>query len=95
MNSWGYRLAGGLSYQGVFGGLTLEPRVLWTHDVDGVTPGPVSTFLEDRKSLTFALGSRYINRWTANLSYTKFFGAGDSNFIRDRDLVRFRVSYTF
>ena len=94
-NSWGYRLAGGLTYQGVFGGLTLSPRVLWTHDVDGVTPGPVSTFLEDRKSLTFALGSRYIDRWTANLSYTKFFGAGDSNFIRDRDLVRFRVSYTF
>jgi len=95
MNSWGYRLAGSLTYPGVFGGLTLQPRMLWTHDVDGVTPGPVSTFLEDRKSLTFALGASYINRWTGNLSYTKFFGAGDSNFIQDRDLVRFRVSYTF
>jgi hypothetical protein len=95
MNSWGYRLAGVLTYQGVLGGLTLEPRIVWTHDVDGVTPAPVSSFLEDRKSLTFALGSRYIDRWTANLSYTKFFGAGNQNFIRDRDIVRLRVSYTF
>ena len=95
MNSWGYRLAGVLTYQSILGGLTLEPRVLWTHDVDGVTAAPVSTFLEDRKSLTFALGSQYIDRWTANLAYTKFFGAGNRNFIRDRDVVRLRVSYTF
>jgi len=95
MNSWGYRLAGVLTYQGILGGLTLEPRVLWTHDVDGVTAAPVSTFIEDRKSLTFALGSQYIDRWTANLSYTKFFGAGNQNYIRDRDIVRLRVSYTF
>jgi hypothetical protein len=94
-NSWGYRLAGVLTYRGVFGGLTLEPRVLWTHDVGGVTPAPVSTFLEDRKSFTLALGARYIDRWTANLSYTNFFGAGRQNFLRDRDMVRFRVSYTF
>lgn len=94
-NSWGYRLAGVLTYPGVFGGLTLEPRVLWTHDVGGVTPSPVSTFLEGRKSFTLGLAARYIDRWTANLSYTNFFGAGRQNFLRDRDLVRFRVSYTF
>jgi len=94
-NSWGYRLAGTLTYPGVFGALTLQPRVLWTHDVDGVTPAPVSTFLEHRKSLTLALSGLYINRWTANLAYTNFLGAGRQNFIRDRDLVRFRVSYSF
>ena len=94
-NSWGYRLVGSLTYPGIFGGVTLQPRILWTHDVSGVTPAPVSTFLEDRKSLTLALAGLYINSWTANLSYTNFLGAGKRNTIRDRDLVRFRVSYTF
>jgi len=94
-NSVGYRLGGSLIYAGVFGGVTLVPRVLFTHDVDGITPAPVSTFVEGRKSLTFGLGASYINRVTANLSYTDFFGAGDRNLLRDRDLVRFRVSYSF
>ena len=48
--SWGYRIGGSLIYNGVFGGLTLVPALLWTHDVNGVTPAPISTFLEDRKS---------------------------------------------
>jgi hypothetical protein len=93
--SWGYRLGAGLTYEGVLGGLTVEPRVLFTHDVQGVTPAPVSTFVEGRKSFTLGLGLVYINRVTANLSYTSFFGAGDRNLLGDRDLVRFRVSYTF
>jgi hypothetical protein len=94
-SSWGYRLGGALTYNGVLGGLTLVPRVLWTHDVGGYTPVPVSTFVEGRKSFTAGLGLVYINRWTANLSYTSFFGAGSRNLVRDRDLVRFRVSYAF
>lgn len=94
-NSAGYRLGGALTYEGVLGGFTLVPRILFTHDIDGVTPAPVSTFVEDRKSLTLALGLGYINRLTANLSYTSFFGAGDRNLLRDRDLARFRVSYSF
>jgi hypothetical protein len=94
-SSWGYRLGAGLTYEGVLGGLTLEPRVLFTHDVHGVTPAPVNTFVEGRRSFTLGLGLGYINRVTANLSYTSFFGAGERNLLADRDLVRFRVSYTF
>ena len=92
--SWGYRLGGSLIYNGVFGGLTLVPALLWTHDVNGVTPAPLGTFLEDRKSITAALGVSFINQWTANLSVTNFLNSSES-LIRDRDLVRFRVSYNF
>jgi hypothetical protein len=94
-DSWGYRLGGSLTYEGVFGGLSVTPAVLFTHDMHGTTPAPVSTFLEDRKSFTAAIGLGYINRWTGNLSYTSFFGAGDRNLINDRDLLRLRISYTF
>jgi hypothetical protein len=92
--SWGYRIGGSLIYNGVFGGLTLVPAVLWTQDVNGVTPAPLGTFLEDRQSLTVALGAEYINQWTANLTYTNFLNNSES-LIRDRDLLSFRVSYTF
>ena len=94
-DSYGYRVIGTMNYDGVFGGLNLIPRVLWTHDVHGVTPAPVSTFVSGRKSLTLGLGARYINRWTADLAYTRFFGGGGDNLLRDRDVFRFRVSYTF
>ena len=94
-DSWGYRLGGSLTYAGVLGGLSVTPALLFTHDVGGTTPAPVSTFLEERKSFTAALGLSYVNRWTGNLSYTSFFGAGDRNLTNDRDLIRLRISYTF
>lgn len=94
-DSWGYRLGGSLTYDGVLGGISLVPRFLFTHDLRGTTPAPVSTFVEERKSFTAGLGLNYINRWTGNLSYTSFFGAGDRNLLKDRDLVRLRISYTF
>ena len=92
--SWGYRLGGSLIYHGVFGGFTVVPALLWTHDVNGATPVPLGTFLEDRKSITAALGVSFINQWTANLSYTNFL-SGSESLIRDRDMVRFRMSYNF
>ncbi len=94
-DSWGYRFSGSLTYQGILGGITLVPRFLFTHDLHGTTPAPVGTFVEERKSFTAGLGLNYINRWTGNLSYTNFFGAGDRNLLNDRDLLRLRISYTF
>jgi len=93
-SSWGYRLGGSLIYNGVLGGLTLAPALLWTHDVNGVTPAPLGTFLEDRKSISAVLNSSYISQWTASLGYTHFLN-GNESLIRDRDLLSFRVSYTF
>jgi len=94
-DSWGYRLGGSLTYEGVLGGLSVTPSLLFTHDVRGTTPAPVSTFLEERKSFTAGIGLGYINRWTGSLSYTSFFDAGDRNLVTDRDLLRLRISYTF
>jgi hypothetical protein len=94
-DSWGYRLIGQLSYNNVFGGLNLSPRVVFTHDVDGVTPAPFGTFAEDRMSLSFGVGATYIRAWSADLSYTNFFNAGSDNLLNDRDVVKFRISYSF
>ncbi len=92
-NSWGYRIFGQLEYTSVFGGLNVKPQVLFTDDVKGNTPAPLSAFREDRKSFTVALGLDYINRWEMNLSYTNFFDGEPGNPLVDRDFIRLQLRY--
>ncbi|MGB5209522.1 MAG: DUF1302 domain-containing protein [Gammaproteobacteria bacterium] len=92
-NSWGYRILGQMEYTSVFGGLNVLPRLLFTHDVQGYTPAPVSSFSEERKSFSVGLGFSYINRWEADLSYTSFFDGEPGNQLIDRDFVRLQVRY--
>jgi hypothetical protein len=94
-DSVGYRLIGALTYSSVFGAMNVEPRVVWTHDVSGVTPGPFGNFLEDRMSCTAGLGLNVTNTWTADLSYSTFFGAGRFDTSNDRDFVRLNLSYYY
>lgn len=93
--SWGYRLVTKLDYNNAIGAATLSPRIAWQHDVDGTTPGPGGNFVEDRKAVTLGLSANYLNSWTADLSYTNFFGAGRYNLINDRDLVAANIKYSF
>ncbi len=93
--SWGYRLVGKLDYNNAIGAVTLSPRIAWAHDVDGTSPGPSSNFIEDRKAITFGLGANYLNSWTADVSYTNFFGAGRYNLVNDRDFVAMNIKYSF
>jgi hypothetical protein len=92
-NSWGYKIIGQMEYTSVFGGLNVLPRVVFTHDVQGYTPAPVSSFVEDRKSISVGVGFNYINRWEADLSYTNFFDGEPVNQLTDRDFVRLQVRY--
>jgi hypothetical protein len=93
--SWGYRLVGKLDYNNAIGAVTLSPRIAWAHDVDGNSPNPGGNFLEHRKAITVGLEANYLNSWSADLSYTDFFGAGRYNLINDRDFVSFNVKYSF
>ena len=94
--SWGYRSAVRADYNNAFGtAFTLSPRVAFNHDVNGTTPGPGGNFIEDRKSLTFGVEANYLNQWSADVSYTRFFGAGIFNLISDRDFVSVNAKYSF
>ena len=93
--SWGYRAVAKLDFNNAIGAVTLSPRIAWAHDVEGNSPGPGGNFLEDRKAITYGLGADYQNTWSADLSYTDFFGAGRYNLINDRDFVSFNVKYSF
>ncbi len=91
-SSWGYRLRGALTYNDVFAGVNLTPRIAWSHDVNGVSPN--TNFNEGAKALTLDITAEYLNRYTGTLAYTTFSG-GDYNAIVDRDFLSFSVSVSF
>ncbi len=95
-SSWGYRLVTRLDYNSAFGtAFNVSPRLAFAHDVNGTTPGPGGSFVEDRKSLTAGIAIDYLQKWSGDLSYTRFFGAGIANLISDRDFAAFNVKYSF
>lgn len=69
-SSWGYRFVSRLDYNNVIGSINLSPRVIWFHDVNGVS----GNFNEDTKTLGIGLGVDYLNRWQADIAYTTFMG---------------------
>ncbi len=94
--SWGYRLAAKATYENVWGtAISLAPRVAFYHDVNGTTPGPGGSFVEDRKSVSVGVEANYLSKWVFDLAYTNFFGAGSFNLIRDRDFVQIAARYSF
>jgi hypothetical protein len=93
--TWGYRLVGKLDYTNVFAGVNMSPRVVFSHDVDGITPDPLFLFIEKRKSVSLGLSFDYQSRWAADITYNSFFdGVGTTNKLEDRDYVSFNIKYS-
>jgi hypothetical protein len=94
-DSWGYRVLAGLTYEGVLGGLTVQPYAAWFHDVHGITPGPGGAFVEGRKAASAGFTVDYTNTWLLQVGYTTFLGAGRFNLLNDRDFVRFQLTWFY
>lgn len=93
--AWGYRFVGKLDYNDVFAGINVSPKIVFSHDVNGITPDPLFLFVEDRKSVSLGLGFDYQSRWSADLNYNSFFGGvGTTNQMEDRDYVSFNIKYS-
>ena len=93
--AWGYRAVAKLDYNNVFAGINVSPRIVFSHDVKGITPDPLFLFIEDRKSLSFGIDFDYQSKWQANFGYNAFFGGvGTTNQMEDRDFISFSVKYS-
>ena len=93
--SWGYVAEVSLTYANVFGsGWTATPIVDFYHDVSGTSPNTIS-FLEGRKALAMGVTFDYHNQWKIGIGYSAFFGGGNLNLMRDRDIASATMSYTF
>ncbi|TAD91534.1 MAG: DUF1302 domain-containing protein [Alphaproteobacteria bacterium] len=85
--SWGYRLSARLDYSNAIGPIAVSPSASFAHDVSGTTPLPLGTFVDGRMAATVGVSFNYLSRYTLDLSYTRFWGAGDKNLLSDRDFV--------
>jgi hypothetical protein len=93
--SWGYRMAIIFNYTSLVGPWNVNPRIVWSHDVDGTTPGPGGNFIEGRYGLTLGVNANLRATWEVDLGYTRFGGAGRWNDVNDRDFVAATVKYSF
>lgn len=93
--SWGFRMAGRLTYNNLVGSVNISPGFALSQDVSGITPGPGGNFLEGRRAITLGVSADYQNEWYADLAYTSFQGAGRYNLLNDRDFMAMSLSYSF
>jgi hypothetical protein len=83
------------TFNNAIGALTLQPILAWSQDVEGVTPTPISNFVAGAKVMTLMLNAVYLQKITATLSYTMYFGSGKANLLHDRDFLSLSARYSF
>ncbi len=93
--SWGYKFAARLTYNNVFNMFTLEPGLIYSHDVEGTSATPILNFVEGRQDMRLSLAGSYLQVWNLRLTYARYWGGGAFNLINDRDNVSLDLSYSF
>lgn len=93
-NAWGYRARAVWTFNDVLPRLAVKPSLGWSHDVSGYSPQPEGTFEQGRKAVSVGLGTDYQRTWSADLTYTAFFG-GRYSTLADRDFLSLSTSVRF
>lgn len=93
--AWGYRMIAKADFNNIMAGINMSTKLTFSHDVNGITPDPMFTFLEGRKSAGLTFSFDYQSKISADISYNSFFGGkGTTNGLEDRDFVSFVVKYS-
>lgn len=93
--SYGYVLEIGLTYPNAFGsGINVTPQFDFSHDVKGTSPNSLP-FVEGRKAVFFGLNFDRKSEWKGQIGYSKFWGGGLSNPLRDRDFFGASIARSF
>lgn len=92
--SWGYRAVFQLQYNDIFGGMTMRPFGVISHDLSGTAPRPMQNFLQDRLDLSSGFNLEINQYFSAKLQYNLHTG-NDHYSRRDRDNIamEFNVSW--
>lgn len=93
--SYGYKLLARFDYNNAIGPVGLKPTLRWDHDLHGISPTPITNFVAGRRQLTASLGFTYLEGLSGEIGYTRYFGAGQQNLLRDRDHVEMAIKYAF
>jgi len=93
--SWGYRAIFIFKYESVLPGISLQPRLIFMHDVKGVAPGPAENFVSGRKNILVDMETRYKEALSFTIGYGWWTGGGVGNLYSDRDFAQVFVKYQF
>lgn len=93
-DAYGYTLVLSGTWNDVYAGVNLSPFTVFKHDFQG-NGHQTGNFIEDRKAYTLGMRASYLNSLEAEIQYTEFMGAGQSNSGRDRDNIGLNVKYSF
>lgn len=93
--SWGYRLINIIKYESILPGISVQPTIIFAHDVGGTAPGPAENFVEGRKTVITQVETRYKSAFSFTLGYTWYTGGGVHNLYRDRDFAQAFAKYQF
>ena len=95
-HSSGLVLFGQLQYNNAFGSAWgLRPTIAYRRGLDGRSPSPAGSFIEDNESLSLSVTADYQSQWTVSLGYTLFDGDELYNRNVDRDFASLSASYAF
>ncbi|MDP2560372.1 DUF1302 domain-containing protein [Psychrobium sp. 1_MG-2023] len=93
--AWGYRVVAKTDHNNLFSGVNASAKVVFSHDVEGITPDPIFLFTEGAKSIGASVDFDYQNRWSASVGYNAFWGGtGSINTMSDKDFVSFNIKYS-
>ena len=93
--AWGYRLVAKTDHNNIFDGVNASVKVVFSHDVKGITPDPIFLFTQGAKSVGASIDFDYQNRWSASFGYNSFWGGkGTINTMEDKDFVSFSIKYS-
>ena len=93
--AYGYRSLVRLTYNDLPGGISVNPTLLWLHDLHGTSPAPIQNFIDGRKVLISNVTVEFPSDWVLGVSYQVFSGGGTRHRLRDRDIVSAFLAYVF
>ncbi|MCD6672916.1 MAG: DUF1302 domain-containing protein [Burkholderiaceae bacterium] len=85
----------GLTYANVGNsGWNVLPQLDVAWDFHGTSPN-AAPFIEGRKATTISLNFNRSDKWKAGIGYTRFWGGGGNNLMKDRDFLSLVTSVSF
>ena len=94
-NAFGYRILTKATYSSVFGRYSVQPTILFQHDVYGTSPYPMQNFIERRKSVWTVVDVELNQKTKLELSYQMYTGASKQNLLIDRDNIGVAIILDF
>ena len=93
--SAGYAMVTLIRYESVLPGISVQPLILFQHDVVGTSVDVANQYVEGRKDILLNMEVRYKEALSFNPGYVWFTGGGEYHQWRDRDTAYFFVKYQF